>query len=259
MTTIGVLHPGAMGAAVGAALVAAGHDVIWVSAGRSQESRQRAQDAGLRDVGDIGALAAGSELVLSICPPDAALDTAHSVSGLRGTYLDANAISPTTSLRVGEIIGDRYVDGGIVGPPPMHAGTTRLYLSGERADWVAEHFVGTPLEPRVITGAGPTAASALKMVYAAWTKGTAALLLAVEQTASALGVADTLHDEWAISQAGLSERLRAAQRSAEAKGWRWEGEMREIAATFLAAGQPGGFHEAAAEVFSSQTEPEADR
>ena len=47
---------------------------------------------------------------------------------------------------------------------------------------MAEQFFDTSLEPRVIGGAGSTAASALKMVYSAWTKGSAALLLAIEQT-----------------------------------------------------------------------------
>jgi 3-hydroxyisobutyrate dehydrogenase-like beta-hydroxyacid dehydrogenase len=250
MTTIGVLHPGQMGAAVGAALVSTGHDVIWASAGRSQQSRQRARDAGLRDVVRVEALIAESEMVLSICPPDAALHVARSAIGLGGIFVDANAISPDTSVDVGEMIGDGYVDAGIIGPPPVRDGTTRLYLSGDAADQVAEHFFGARIEPRVIDGAGPTAASALKMVYGAWTKGSIALLLAIEQTALADGVADVLHDEWELSQAGLPDRLPAAQREADAKGWRWEGEMRQIAATFLAAGQPAGFHQAAAEIFS---------
>ena len=81
----------------------------------------------------------------------------------------------------------------------MRDGTTRLYLSGDAADQVAEHFFGARIEPRVIDGAGPTAASALKMVYGAWTKGSIALLLAIEQTALADGVADVLHDEWELS------------------------------------------------------------
>jgi 3-hydroxyisobutyrate dehydrogenase-like beta-hydroxyacid dehydrogenase len=250
MTTVGVLHPGAMGAAVGAVLVSAGHDVVWASVGRSAQSRERARQAGLRDVLGVEALIATSEMVLSICPPDAALRVARSAARLGGIFVDANAISPSTSLQVREIIGDGYVDGGIIGPPPVRGGTTRLYLSGDGAGWVAEQFSGTLMEPRVISGAGPISASALKMVYGAWTKGSAALLLAIEQTASANGVADVLHDEWKLSQAELRDRLAAAQRDADAKGWRWEGEMRQIAATFRAAGQPAGFHEAAAEVFS---------
>jgi 3-hydroxyisobutyrate dehydrogenase-like beta-hydroxyacid dehydrogenase len=257
MATIGVLHPGAMGAAVGAALVSAGHEVLWASSGRSPHTIQRARAAQLRDVLSVEALIAESETVLSICPPDAAVPVARSAAGLRGRFVDANAISPDTSRRVGELIGDGYVDGGIVGPPPVRHGTTRLYLSGSDADAVAEHFSNTPMEPRVINEAGPTAASALKMVYAAWTKGSAALLLAIEETACADGVAELLHDEWELSQPGLRDRLAAARRDAAAKGWRWEGEMRQIAATFVAAGQPGGFHEAAAQVFSRPSRPQS--
>jgi 3-hydroxyisobutyrate dehydrogenase-like beta-hydroxyacid dehydrogenase len=250
MTTVGVLHPGAMGAAVGAALASVGHDVIWASAGRSVHSRERARDAGLRDVHGVETLITTSEMVLSICPPDAAIDVARGAVGLSGIFVDANAISPATSLQIREIIGDGYVDGGIIGPPPVRDGTTRLYLSGDTAGWVAEQFSRTSIQARVINGAGPVAASALKMVYAAWTKGSAALLLAIEQTASANGVADVLQDEWKLSQPALRDRVAAARQDADAKGWRWEGEMRQISATFLAAGQPGGFHEAAAEVFS---------
>jgi 3-hydroxyisobutyrate dehydrogenase-like beta-hydroxyacid dehydrogenase len=126
MTTIGVLHPGAMGAAVGGALVSTGHDVIWASAGRSQQSHKRAREAGLRDVIGVEALIAESELVLSICPPGAAVQVARSAVGLSGIFVDANAISPGTSVRLGGIIGDGYVDAGIIGPPPSRDGTTRL-------------------------------------------------------------------------------------------------------------------------------------
>jgi len=101
MTTIGVLHPGEMGAAVGAALGSTGHEVIWASAGRSQQSQERAREAGLRDVVRVEALIAESEMALSICRPDAALQVARSAIGLSGIFVNANAISPDTSLHVG--------------------------------------------------------------------------------------------------------------------------------------------------------------
>jgi transposase-like protein len=94
-------------------------------------------------------------------------------------------------------------------------------------------------------------ASALKMVYAAWSKGTAALLLAIRDVARAHGVEDALLAEWRESLPELLERLPQAERSAAAKGWRWIGELEEIADTFAAAGQPEGFHRAAAEVYRS--------
>jgi 3-hydroxyisobutyrate dehydrogenase-like beta-hydroxyacid dehydrogenase len=140
------------------------------------------------------------------------------------------------------------VDGGIVGPPPRREGSTRLFLSGSHANEASVLFEGTRLEP-IVLGGSPVAASALKMAYAAWTKGSAALLLAALSSAHANGVEDALREEWSRSQPGLEARWQSAADSAAAKGWRWVGEMNEIAATFAAVGLPSGFHEAAAEMF----------
>jgi 3-hydroxyisobutyrate dehydrogenase-like beta-hydroxyacid dehydrogenase len=241
-----------MGAAVGAALLTVGHDVVWASAGRSPATARRAEHAGLRDVEELERLLRQCELVLSICPPDAAVAVARSVRGFPGIFVDANAISPATSVRAGDAFGGTYVDGGIIGPPPERPETTRLYLSGEQAEWVAAVFAGARIQPRVLPGARITAASALKMSYAAWTKGSAALLIAIEGTAQANGVAAALRDEWAMSQPALADRLGAARAAAAEKGWRWKGEMREIADTFRAAGEPDGFHLAAAQIYSQQ-------
>lgn len=240
---VGLLHPGEMGSAVGKALQAVGHEVLWASEGRSEATRERASS--FRDVGTADALGRESEVVLSICPPHAAVDVARSLDGYAGTYVDANAISPARAREVAAI-RTPYVDGGIVGPPPHAAGDTRLYLSGVGAAAVAALFAGSIVETRVIGDA-----SALKMVYAAWGKGTAAMLIAVREVARHYGVWDDLEAEWRESQPGLDERLAAAERSASAKGWRWIGEMEEIADTFDAAGAPDGFHRAAAAVYRS--------
>jgi 3-hydroxyisobutyrate dehydrogenase-like beta-hydroxyacid dehydrogenase len=250
--SVGLLHPGEMGAAVGALLREHGDPVVWASVGRSGETAQRAEDAGLEDVGSIDELVRRSDVIVSVCPPHAALDVARSVVGFTGVYVDANAISPASAHSVADVVA-RVVDGGIVGPPPHEAGTTRLYLSGVEADSVAELFAGTPLEARVVSDQ-VGAASAVKMAYAAWTKGTAALLLAVRSLARSEGVEPALLEEWELSLPELPERsLRAAQ-SVATKGWRWVGEMEEIAATFSAAGLPDGFHRAAADVFRAITD-----
>jgi 3-hydroxyisobutyrate dehydrogenase-like beta-hydroxyacid dehydrogenase len=248
-----------MGAAVGAALLTVGHDVVWASSGRSPATARRAEHAGLRDVAELERLLGQCELVLSICPPDAAVAIARSVRGFPGIFVDANAISPATSVQAGNAFGGRYVDGGIIGPPPERPGTTRLYLSGEQAEWVAAVFAGARIQPRVLPGARVTAASALKMSYAAWTKGSAALLIAIEGTAQANGVEAALRDEWAMSQPALTDRLGAARAAAAEKGWRWKGEMLEIADTFRAAGEPDGFHLAAAQIYSQQPRPPGDQ
>jgi 3-hydroxyisobutyrate dehydrogenase-like beta-hydroxyacid dehydrogenase len=256
MTTIGVLHPGEMGAALGARLRERGHDVLWAGRGRSAATSERASAAGLRDAGSLADLRGACELVLSVCPPHAALDIARAVAGYEGVFVDANAIAPATVESVRAVVeagGARFVDGGVVGPPPQRPGTTRLYLSGADADAasVAAAFEGTCVEAPVL-GPRPGTASALKMAYAAWTKGTAAMLLAIRATARAGGVEEALLAEWERSQPDVPDRLAAADDAAARKGWRWVGEMEEIAATFAAAGQPDGFHRAAAEVFRSQ-------
>jgi 3-hydroxyisobutyrate dehydrogenase-like beta-hydroxyacid dehydrogenase len=146
------------------------------------------------------------------------------------------------------------VDGGIIGSPPRPGAApgapdgTRLYLSGERAAEIAGLFAGTPVGTRIVEG-GIGAASAVKMAYAAWTKGTAALILAARALARADGVEDTLLAEWALSQPTLAGRSERAAQAAAAKGWRWDAEMTEIAASMAAAGLPDGFHLAAAEIF----------
>ena len=87
------------------------------------------------------------------------------------------------------------------------------------------------------------------MAYASWTKGSAALLLTARALARAEGVESALLEEWGISQPGLETAVGAANESAAAKGWRWVGEMEEIAAAMAAAGLPEGFHQAAAGVY----------
>ena len=252
MATVGLLHPGEMGAAVGGCLVSAGHTVLWDPSGRSRASTGRALAAELTGAG-FGDLVARSSVILSICPPHAALDVARQVAdaGFRGLYTDANAISVATAGQVASIVtavGAGYVDGGIIGLPPEKSGHTRLYLSGPRAGEVRELFARSALDAR-IAGGPPYAASAVKMAYAAWTKGSGALLLACRALARAEGVEETLLAEWAMSQPGLAARSEGSAAAAAAKGWRWVAEMEEIAASMAAAGLPPGFHQAAAEIY----------
>ncbi len=252
MTVVGILHPGEMGAAVAAALRGRGETVLWASAGRSPATAERAEQAGLEDAGDLDALCSRAEILLSVCPPHAAVAVARSASGFGGIYVDANAVAPETARTIAGL-HSRFVDGGIVGPPPDQPGTTRLYLSGGEADEIAALFAGTNVDARVISGE-PGAASALKAAYAGWTKGSGALLLTVRELARAEGVEDALLAEWRLSIPELEQRLAGAERSARRKGWRWIGEMEEIARSMAAQDLPTGFHEAAAEVFRKTSE-----
>jgi 3-hydroxyisobutyrate dehydrogenase-like beta-hydroxyacid dehydrogenase len=253
MTTIGILHPGDMGSVVGACAVAGGARVLWASEGRSAGSRERATGAGLEDAGTVAALVAASDVILSVCPPHAALDLARDVAGRRfaGLFVDANAVAPATAREIGAVVeagGANFVDGGLIGPPPRNAGSTRLYLSGREAKRAAALFEASALEAIAI-GDAPGAASALKMAYAAYTKGSSALLMAIRALAASEGVDDALLAEWRRSQPDLPKRSEAAARDNARKAWRFVGEMEEIAATFAAAGLPGGFHEAAAVIY----------
>jgi 3-hydroxyisobutyrate dehydrogenase-like beta-hydroxyacid dehydrogenase len=290
-TLIGLLHPGEMGAAVAACLTGRGYQVLWVPAGRGPATRARAAAAGLTAAagpdaaGQSADLARRVDIILSVCPPHAALEVARAVAaaGFTGVYLDANAISPGTAHDVQAIVaaaGGRYLDGGIIGSPPVPAQAggeggdaagagpdgTRLYLAGGSAAGdgdgpaaqVAALFQGTALTPVILRNDNPAGASALKMAYAAWTKGSAALILSVRALARAEGVQDSLLAEWSLSQPGLERRSLGAARSAATKGWRWVGEMEEIAASMNSDGLPGGFHQAAAKVFRRSSSDAAD-
>ena len=250
-----LLHPGAMGASVGAALVGNGHAVTWVRDSRSAATHKRADRAGLRTVDTLEVGVQGAELVMSICPPEAAFELAQAVreTGFTGIYLDGNAIAPGNAAKIEQLFGKRYVDGGIIGPPAWRQGATRFYLSGGAAPQVATLFAGSLLDARVVAGSS-VAASALKMCYAAFTKGSSALLLGVRALAERNGVSADLLAEWDISQPGLAGRSSTTAQSTSPKAWRFAGEMQEIAATFAAAELPDGFHRAAADLYARMAE-----
>ena len=263
--TVALLHPGNMGVTIGAAAATSGARVVWVSHQRGEATRKRANQAGLVDVENLEDALRQSDIVLSVCPPHAAVDVAEQVAArkFKGVYVDANAVSRATAERIGEIVsrtGASFVDGGIIGSPVKQAGTTRLYLSGARAPEVAELFSKSMLDARAI-GPEPGAASALKVAYAAWTKGTDAMLLAIRSYAAHEGVDDALLEEWRVSQPQLEKRCDRAAAVATPKAWRYVGEMEEIAEAFERAGLPGGFHKAAAELcerlesFKDRTDP----
>jgi 3-hydroxyisobutyrate dehydrogenase-like beta-hydroxyacid dehydrogenase len=241
-----------MGAAIGACLVRRGLRVVWASSGRGPATRSRALAAGLEDLGSVERALKVAELVLSVCPPHGALALAREVAGhgFEGVFVDANAIAPETARSVGRTVekaGASFVDGGIIGPPPVEAGRSRLYLSGVREAEVAALFAGSNLET-IAMRAPAGAASALKACYAAWTKGATALLAGVRALAESEGVEAALLAEWKLSQPGADKRSEAVTLQAR-KAWRWVGEMEEIAASFESVGLPGGFHLAAAELY----------
>ena len=251
MTSILLLHPGEMGASIGGVLVSAGHKVDWVADGRSVMTRNRAKAEKLRSQPSLSVALEQAEIVMSICPPKSALEVAQRVSqlGFNGTFADCNAVSPTIACEISSLFGSAMVDGGIVGAPPRVEGTTRLYLSGARASRVSSLFANTIVKTRVVSDE-VGAASALKMCYAGYTKGSAALLLALRAAAQHYRVFDMLVKEWNDSLPNLAERSVRSALGSSRKAWRFESEMREIASTLATAGLPAGFHHAAAEIYS---------
>ncbi len=258
MTTriIAILMPGDMGHAVGRALREHGDDAICALDGRGEATRKLAAEAQLRDVGTVAQAVAQADMILSILPPAAALTQAQTVaeamqaSGKKPVYVDCNAISPDTATAVGAVIeaaGAPFIDAGIIGLAPGKGGGTRFYVSGpDPAPMLALDGKGFQV---IHAGDRIGEASALKMVYAGLTKGTWTLQTAVLLTAQKLGVIDALLEEFAISQKGPLDAMRARVPFLPADSARWVGEMEEIAATFASAGISPGFHDGAAEMF----------
>ncbi len=265
---VALLHPGEMGAAVGGCMAARGTRVLFAAEGRSGDSLARAKAAGLHDGGSLRSIVRESQIVLSICPPHAALDVARATAaaGFKGLYVDANAIAPATTRAIGAVIagaGGTFVDGGIIGPPPRPGARTRLYLAGPDSPRIADLFAGTPLGT-VVLQQPIGAASAVKACYAAWTKGSIALMANIRALAAYEGIDGVLLQEWSESQGDLSKRSGAITSSAR-KAWRWIAEMEELAKSFNTAGLPDGFHTASADLYArlvtckdAQTEPTLD-
>jgi 3-hydroxyisobutyrate dehydrogenase-like beta-hydroxyacid dehydrogenase len=256
--SIGILHPGEMGISIAASAKNSGCDVHWVSEGRRNATRERAAKFGLHEVKTLKDVCEQCPVIISVCPPHAAEDQAQNVvkAGFRGLFVEGNAIAPDRTIKIGEMMtkaGVSFVDGGIVGLPAWKPHSTCLYLSGPRAAEVTPYFSAGPLDTNVL-GAEIGKASALKMCYAANTKGTVALLAAILATAETLGVREALFDRWRSEDAGLPDQVLKRIQMNAPKAWRFVGEMGEISHTFSIAGAPGEFHIGAGDIYQRLAE-----
>jgi 3-hydroxyisobutyrate dehydrogenase-like beta-hydroxyacid dehydrogenase len=238
--TIGILSAGDMGAAIGKILIDAGLDAVTCLEGRSELTRLRAKEAGMRDVLSLDRLVSEADLVLSVLAPSEALPLALRVAdGMRRTgaqpvYADLNAIAPQTVMKIESIMlaaGITFIDGGIIGPPPKSGRPgTRIYCSGPDTS-ALECLRKAGLDIRTVgTDAGQ--ASGLKMVYAASTKGITALWTELLVAARALGLERALMAEFELSRTPIVEILKGRIPSMPRRAKRWVGEMEEIATTF---------------------------
>jgi 3-hydroxyisobutyrate dehydrogenase-like beta-hydroxyacid dehydrogenase len=252
---IGVLHPGAMGAAIGSALKPVAGAVIWAAAGRSDATSKRAETADLIGVPDVAELAHRADVIISICPPHAARDVAEQVAAAlegradRPLFVEANAVAPATVKGIGELLGaEHVVDAAVIGPPAWEPGRTILWTSGAAAQVVADLFVGSPFEPRVLA-ADLGAASGLKACFALQSKAAPALWLELAAAARELGVEDALREQLSRVGVDYAAKVDAVSAQAAAKAWRWVGEMEEAGDALAALGLPDGFSRAAAEMY----------
>ncbi len=254
--TVAILGPGEMGAAVGKAFKDGGVDVVTCLAGRSAPTRERAEAAGFRDVADLETLLGAAEIVLSILPPELAPALAGDVaaamtsSKLTPVYVDMNAVAPETARGMQAVIEDAgavYIDGGIVGSPPGGELPTRFFVSGPQAS-LMDGLDGLGIDVRQC---GPEIGRgvAVKMCYAAITKGTSALHTAVLMAAETLGVAGEIHEELALSVPQLYKRMENVVPKLPAVSGRYIGEMKEIAMAMESAGITPNFHVGATELY----------
>lgn len=254
--TVGILSPGEMGAGVGGALGASGLSVLTCLAGRSPASHERARAVGIEDVRDLAALVERCDLILSILVPArargvaAAVGKAARTAGATTVLADCNAIAPQTVQAMETDLagsGVTLVDGGIVGGPPRNGQGPRVYASGAAAHMLGE-LDGRGID---VVDVGPEIgkASAVKMCYAAMTKGTTALRTALLVAARRLDVYDELIAEMENSQAAALGAATEGMRRLPNVAYRWIGEMEEIASTFAHVGVTPDFHTGAAQVF----------
>ena len=251
--TVGILSPGDMGHGVGRALRECnGLRVVTDLSGRSDRTRGLADAAGFEDLGSLDAVAAEADLVLSILPPAAAEGFAADLAGRIGAdgpvFADMNAVAPETARRIAaRFPGDRFVDGGIVGPSPRGPKPTRFYVSGAPAAVMgalaSERIAVRPLGPEI------GRASAQKMLYSALNKGYWALQAAVLTAAERAGLSDELRAELAFSQPDVLARMEDRIGLLPADAHRFHPEMAEIAAFFESLGMTTGFHRGAEDLF----------
>jgi putative dehydrogenase len=256
ITNVGVMSPGDMGQAVAIQLTAHGFHVYTALEGRSDRTRALARDAGLTDVGSIGQLVTQCDVVLSIMDPGSAAAFAQrAADALRTTgrhtlIVDCNAVAPDTVAQIAGVIregGGRFLDAGIIGPPPRGKAKTNLYVSGPGASDL-EQLAGPQLIVHAI-GEGISDASALKMCYGALNKGTQALWLEVLIAAQRFGVAGLLEQQLQQSQTERYNWALGQFPQLPPKAYRWVPEMLEISKTLSAAGMTAKMFEGAADVY----------
>ena len=257
INTVAIMSPGDMGHSVGLELKKHGIDVITCLEGRSDRTKLLATRGGFRIVENFDQMVKEADLLLSIMVPSNAqqfaTQIAKSIDSTKGNliFVDCNAISPKNSKNISDIItdaGGQYVDGGIIGNSPANGDTPRFYVSGPGGNSVlsldgkgiAVKFIGDQIGQ----------ASGIKMCYAALTKGTNTLQVALLLMAEKMGLLDQLVEEFSSSQSNVLESMEKSIKKLPANAHRWIGEMQQIASTFEDFGLTSDFHKGAEKIYT---------
>jgi 3-hydroxyisobutyrate dehydrogenase-like beta-hydroxyacid dehydrogenase len=257
IATIGVMSPGDMGQAIAQQLKNKGYNVCTALDNRSARSKALGREAGLTDVGSIAKLTEQCDLILSVMNPGAApafaaeVAQALTVNKRNPLVVDCNAIAPVTMQAIARQItaaGGRCADGGIIGPPPRGTAKTTLYVSGPDAHELEQ--IATPLIAINVLSDRVGDASAIKMCYAAMTKGVQALGVELLVAARRLGVDAALEAQFKASRSDVYNWVVGALPIMPPKAHRWVPEMLEIAKAFEGAGMTSRIFEGAADMYT---------
>lgn len=254
---IGITSPGDMGQGVAMCIKAMGFNVCMASDGRSARTRSLGEEAGLTDCKSLEKLVETCDMVLSVLDPGSAITNAKAIAaackatGRKIVFVECNAIAPGTMHEITGImegVGCTVVDAGIIGPPPRNGAKQRFYVSGPHAQ-LMQRINSDQIQVR-IAGEKIGDASAVKMCYAALTKGTTALGTELLIAARKLGVDQVLENEFAGSQADKYDALLKGAAGMPFKAYRWVPEMNEIAKTFGDAGMTPKIYQGASELYA---------
>ena len=249
---IAVLSIGEMGFGIARLLMHNSYQVITNLDGRSESTRNRALQAGIK-VLSLHEVVLRSDIILSIVPPNDALAMGQSIattakhalpsnSEKRIAYIDLNAISPRLAKDISEAVNSAnliFVDGSILNFPPklLEDGTwfkPVLVTSGPLSVAIPSEWSKELLPVLNIRHLNQKigSASGLKMCFGSIFKGHVALAIQSYTTAQNLGVLEELRRELQEQFPVITETFDKMMLGSQYKAYRWIKEMEEIRETF---------------------------
>ena len=248
--------PGDMGHGIAKVLVENNFKVLTFLKGRSKRTLKLANEARVININNFENFLKEVDIIFSIIPPEKAFHQAKFVTSFSShiqkkiTYVDCNAISPNTCLKIEKLFDKKhfeFLDGGIVGLNPIvEKGKTRLYISGK--DIKKLEIINNKGIIVKSLGSEIGKASAFKMIYASATKGTFALHAAAITAASKTKLFDEYVEELEFSKPEILKAMKNMTPRIPLDASRWEGEMYEIAKTFKTLNLTPKLHEGAADI-----------